>query len=411
MIVPVSRSRVMAWAVVVAAGLAGYALLNRTATKAPSGVVATESAPSTPKLDFEPSGEQRLKLGELRESLSEATPRFAADVARQKANAKLFTYLAATSDEPMVIEASLEAIQAAYSSRSSRKAVPDADLDRTLSRHLRSERTSVARAAFHAARIPLMAEHPGDELVAELVEICAPAVPPARRYAALQALDLLRPDRRGTDVLQCFATALQAEQPHLVSVALFALAQSKPSFEPARAKHGDLAPRTLALSAHPDPGVRGRALELLAGLEWLVASDVAYSSGVLALKDAHPYVRAVAAASLARLGEPRAIHHLIEQVDDLAVAEHEITGFSTMDAGPGRLKHAVPGRKRVADAVLFAIRSLSTPPSAGSAPAASSVSPAPLKLGGRTRTVGELHENAALARSWYRQSRHRLPDP
>ncbi|HLV19844.1 MAG TPA: HEAT repeat domain-containing protein [Polyangiaceae bacterium] len=401
----------MGWAAVLAAGLAGYALVSRPHGEAPSGVAAPAPVGSTSQLDFEPTAAQRLRLVELRESLSEAAPRFTGEVARERANAKLFTYLAATSDEPLVIEASLQAIGAAYSSRSSRKAAPDADLDRTLSRHLRSDRPSVARAAFRAARIPLMAEHPGSELVEELVETCAPGEPVARRYAALRALDLLRPDRRGADVVQCFVAALQAEQPHLVSAALFALAQSNPSLEPARAKGGDLAPLALRSLAHPDPGVRGRALELLAELPWLVEADVAYASGVQALKDPHPYGRAVAAATLARLGDPRAVHHLIEQVDDLAVAEHEITGFPTIDAGPGRLQHAVPGRKRVAAAALFAIQSLSSSPAAHAAAAAPTVPPAPLKLGGRTRTLEELRENAVMARSWYQQVRHRLPAP
>jgi hypothetical protein len=373
----------------------GYGVWRHFAREARTG----DAPPSG--LEFEPNAEQRQKLEQLRARLSQSSPRFAPEDARQKANAKLFTYMAGTSEEPLVVEASLDAIQSAYSSRSSRKEAPDADLDRVLLKHLRSSRSGAASAAFRAARIPLMTEQPGAELISGLAELARTAEAP-RRLAALEALDLIRPDNRGPEVLETFESALSAREAELVSTALFALAQSEPSLRLEREQAPRrLGSRLLALTGHSDPGVRGRALAALAELDGIAEAEAKSTQAAKLLADGHPYVRAQAADALARLGATWAIHRLIELVEDVSPAFYELTGWTALDGHAGRLVHELPGRKRVAEAALYAIQSLgaSTEQAGGAFE---------LSLG-RSQNEGALRENAERAKAWYARARASLP--
>src|SRR5690606_18798799 len=122
----------------------------------------------TSPLDFEPSPEQLETVAILKSRVSKENPHFSAEDSRRREHAKLFTYMAATSDEPHVVQGSLEAILVAYSSRSSKKEAPDADLEKVLLKHLASQENEILAQALAAARIPLMSEDPGDLLPAAL---------------------------------------------------------------------------------------------------------------------------------------------------------------------------------------------------------------------------------------------------
>ena len=394
---------------VVIVGSSGYAAWRLATNETPraAGVRPTSD------LEFEPDAAQRTTMEALRGTLSEATPEFAQEATRARANAKLFTYMAGTSEEPHVVRASLDAIQKAYSSRSSLKEAPDADLSRVLAKHLRSSQPTLALAAFEATRIPLMTDRPRPELCATLVEMTKPAEPAARRYAALEALDLIRPNQRSAEVLAAFEAALSATEPQLVSAALYALAQSGPSFDGV-GHSKTLGPTAVALTTHADGGVRGRALALLTELRGLAEPALIGLKARQMLGDGQPFVRAQAAATLEQLREPAAIHALMAVVDDLALARHVIEGWQTLDGSPGQLTHVLPGRRRVAESALFAIRSLSTPEAASSAGPADAPELPPWRslvvtLGGPAQTDELVRENAALAKAWYRTASTLLP--
>lgn len=385
---------------VVALGAGLFGVWNRGEPREGAGEAESSG------LDFQPNAEQRRKLDELRARLKQDERRFAAEDARRKDNAKLFTYMAATSDEPVVVEAALEAIQSSYSSRSSLKEAPDADLDRVLVKHLRSADPAIASSAFRAARIPLMSDAPGAELVGALLEMAREGEAPPRRQAALEALDLLRPTGRSAEVLAAFEAALSAAEAHIVSTALFALAQSGPSFAAHPERRADaLGPKVTALTAHPDPGVRGRALSLLAELDWLSSAGARFEKARALLKDGHPHVRAQAAAVLGRLGEVAAVHSLIEAVSDLAPAHYDLSGWRTLDGRPGNIAHVLPGRRRVADAALHALGVLSA--RSGDEPAA--FEPLRVAVGGPGADDSAVRKNAELARAWYERERAHIP--
>jgi hypothetical protein len=106
---------------------------------------------------------------------------------------------------------------------------------------------------------------------------------------------------------------------------------------------------------------------------------------------------------LGRGGKPAAVHLLIEHVGDLTLARYELRGWSELDGSPGALIHELPGRKRVAEAALFGIASLSE--SLEGSPS--------LKIGlGRQPTDELVLANAEIAKAWYRAHQQRIPsDP
>jgi hypothetical protein len=305
-----------------------------------------------------------------------------------------------TSRDPRALEAALRAVLSTYSSRSTRKPAPDAALEAALVRHLRSEDGAVARAAFSAARVPLMTETPSAEVATAVAGTIAPEQPAARRVLALDALNLIRPDRRAPPVLAALQRALTASEPEVISRALLALAGSGPSLATlSEASRAELAERVLELARHSNGAVRGRALLVLAELAELVAAEARLGAALAYLDDPEPYVRAEAASLVGKIGAPRAIHALMARVDDLAAARFDLT-YVDVEGARSVAEHRVPGRERVAEAALFSILALSR--------LLAGAARLELTLGATEREAG-VRENAAIARAWYRQSAAQIP--
>lgn len=315
-------------------------------------------------------------------------------------NPRLLTILEDPNQTPEGIEAALEAIPSMYAARSPYKAPPDAELERVLLKHARSTRPSIALAALSAARIPLMTDEPGAIITDGLVDMAEATADSGRRHAALEALNLIRPNRRNAQVLGAFEAALSADSAHLISLALLALAQSGPSLG-GDAERESLKIRVIELSNHDDPGVRGRALLVLSEIEDLVDPLMRVRTARAHLDDRHPYVRAQAADLVARCRDVAAIHRLIAHVTDLAPARYELQGWRQLDGTPGTLLHSLPGRKRVADAALFAIQSLSTE--------LQGLAPLTLTLGGPRVSDEVVLESAERALAWYQGARAAIP--
>jgi hypothetical protein len=319
-----------------------------------------------------------------------------------KPSTQSITQIADTSEDPHVIAAALREVLTTYSSRSSQKPLPDAELERVLLKHVRSRDSLVYGAALSASRMPLMMANPSQELARAIADEAAPGSPTERRQAALEALMLLRPDWRGAPVLAAFEQALSAREPWLLSLALLALSQSAPSLTALPdADRLRIARSVLELGAHTDPGVRGRSLLVLAEVEGLVSPAERFSAGELHLADPHGYVRAQAADLLARCREPMGIHALVPLVGDLSAARYVLAGFSLIDGSAGELLHEVPGRARVAEAALLALLSLSQ--------GLAGVSPLVLTLTGSAQSEALVLQNADIARAWYRSEADHVP--
>lgn len=367
------------------AGLLGAVILAGGGASGGSSDATDEVSPGA-DLDFRPSDADHRKMAALVAGLSPERPHFSEDEARHKPNAKLFTYLAATSEERRVVAASLRAISAAYSSRSSLKETPDADLDRVLLKHLASDDPALVLQALDAARIPLMMESPSPALTDAFVRMAAPDHPPARRHAAIEALHLLPPRARPPQVIDALVTTTEAAEAHLASAALLALEQSEPSLLSSAARQR-IGARIADLTNHSDPGVRGRALGLLAKFDGLVAPAERVELLRAALEAEEPYVRAAAADTAGRIGATEVIPRLLALTEDLAVARYDLTGWTNLGGEPGRLLHAVPGRQLVAEAALHALATLSR-------------GELVLAMSGPRQSPEEIRINAERARAW-----------
>ncbi len=357
--------------------------------------VALAAAGPAVALDFVPSEAQKDTLKALRARLGDDQTRFPVEEARRKTNAKLFTYLAATSDEPRVVEAALEAISSAYSPRSTQKEAPDADLDRVLLEYLPSSQPKILAAALSAARIPLMGK-PSDRLLAAVAARGSEREDVVVRYSVVDVLNLVAPARRNDDVLRVFEAALAAREAHLVASGLEALTMSLPALSAAPARAKLLAPRVLTLTQHGDPGVRGRALELLVGLEGTSEHAETFSRARAALGDSHPFVRAAGASVLARLGQRSAVHELAKLVDDKAPSQYETEAQSLLEEKPMRLVYGVPGRRHVSENALYALSVLSQGELAYS-------------RGGPNDTPERWDETIVAAKAWYERVRASIP--
>jgi hypothetical protein len=187
----------------------------------------------------------------------------------------------------------------------------------------------------------------------------------------------------------------------VVSQALFALANSGPSLATlAQARRAQVAQRVVDLASHPNAGVRGRALFVLAEVAELVAAEARLAVALRQLRDGDPYVRAEAANLAGRCRAPRAIHALMAHIADLAAARYDLS-FVDIEGRPSVAEHRVPGRPRVAEAALFAILALSREVQVAK--------PVELTLGGGIQPQARVLENVASVRRWYGEVVAQIP--
>jgi len=358
-------------------------------------------------LSFEPSAEQLLKVEMLRAQIRPGQLEFRAADVHEKGNAKLFTYMAATSDNELVVKAALDAMQGAYSSRSAKKEAPDPDLELVLLRYLESPSPEVAKRAFQAARIPLMTESPRPELLLGVSRLAGPESPAARRRLALTALDLVRAEQRSQGVTEAFERALVAKEPEVISAALLGLVGSLRRSKPASPDaYVPIREAALGLTFHAVPAVRGRALALLTEVPALLEPAALASRAAAMLSDENGYVRGQAAVALGQAGVPRDISKLLPLARDESPTLYELSGFTELDGTPGSLKFDIPGRPTVADAVLIAIGDLAH---RATTEAEADLPPLSLTLAGPNSNHATRLESAARAGAWFDEVKAKLP--
>lgn len=379
-------------------GMAVYALRSRVAPERTAELPSPRVSDVPPP---QPSTADRQALESLHARLLQPRPRFRPEETGP-ATARRVLHLAEFGDDPRVVRGAIEALPSFFAPRSPSKPVPGADFERVLLKHLGSKNAETMSAALGVVWLSLAAEDPSPRLVGAVAAVAAPDEPAPKRAAALQALNTLRSNRRSNDVLGALELSLKAPEAHLVSLALLALAESGPSLATAaEARQEALGARVVGLSDHSDPGVRGRALLVLAALPELVDPETRIASARGHLGDEHPYVRAQAADLLARCERPEGIHDLVAHVQDLERATYVLSGWTALDGSQGSLTHQVAGRPRVADAMIFAVQSLSA--------ALVGIDPLTVSLGGRPAPDELVRENGRDVEAWYRGNAPRVP--
>jgi hypothetical protein len=304
----------------------------------------------------------------------------------------LFTHIAATATDPVVVGAALSAMYGAYSSHSKRKATPDADFALVVDKHLGSKDPKIATRALLAARTGIAGKDGSEELIKTVVSLASqePYRDGPGRYAIIDTLRVVSANQRTKDVVQILEESLASKDTYVVSYALQALYRATRSIE----NRDALKAKALGMTKHDDPGIRGRAIELLGALG---KDDAEVLKVVLeALSDAHPYVRSEAAEAIARLRHRPAIHALIKLVDDKESNRYDIRDWTMLDGKPGRLHHDGSPWSRVYDAAMNAIRSLSE-----GAVELERVNPKEIET--------TLDKNAATTKAWYAKERKNIP--
>ena len=260
--------------------------------------------------------------------------RFPARVLRKKKNAQLFLHLAATSNAANVIAASLRGMGRTYASAGAKrgKLRANADYGAVVATHLRSQNPQVQAAAIAAAPNAIKGRRPYRPVINELVSIVESHPNPGGRMAALGALRHVAGYRKNKTVAGAMLRALEHEAPPVKARALqLAGGRSVRRLALKREFHK----HALKLMKHPNAVVRGRAASLAVGTRGKEEPLLEQVSAML--EDESPYIRSVAARSVARLGDPRGIHQLIKLVDDTA-PEAMYLPYRTLTGGRSKLR-------------------------------------------------------------------------
>jgi hypothetical protein len=363
---------------------------KKTDKPVPAASATTEAA--TAGLKFKPTDAQQQIIDGLLTRLNRENWRFPSKDTNAPENARLFTYLAATSKDPAVIGAALTAMYGAYSSHSKRKAKPDADFVTVVNEHLATKDPKIATRALLAARTGMAGKDASPQLITTVASLASrdPYRSGPGRYAVIDALRVISATQRTPEVVKIFEQSLDSSDTYVVSYALQALYRATRSIE----NRNELKGKVLGMAKHEDPGVRGRALELLGALG---RDDQEVLKTVLAaLSDPSPYVRSEAAQAVARLRYRPAIHALVKLVDDKESNRYDIRNWTMLDGKPGRLHHDGSPWSRVDDAAMNAIRSLS-----GGELKLERVNPKEIEK--------TLDANAATTKAWYAKEKRKIP--
>lgn len=353
------------------------------------------AAPATPTVTLD-AAQQRSEAA-LLQRLS-AGGRFPNDVVN-KQNARVFLHLAATSTDPRVQSAALLAMPEVFTHAeryTQQRERMGPEYAQVVMMHLRNGSGSVLGAAIRASKNAIVGDAPNTEIIAKLIDIAANHSSPSGKYEAMEVLWSSSTFRDDAAQHAPYVAALDAPQPWLVSIALFRIHHG---FARSYADKPALLTKALVLAQHADPGVRGRAADVLGDL----GADATLRTRVVPvltglLDDAHPFVKSEAMIALSLMNHGPAIHRIINFVDDRTSNTYDIVGFQDLLGQPARVHHDSSAWSRVSDAALSAIRNYA----------------------GRTQTPfryevdvhdaeGGLRRAGREARAWYAQHKGEFP--
>ncbi len=278
-------------------------------------------------------------------------------------NALFFLDMAAENDNNYVVAGALHAMsqvfQPAHLLRDDdedRLAV-DEDYVTVVAAHLNSDNDQVLSNAIRASRSVLRDEEVGyDAVLPRLLEM-ATGPRPEVAYEVVEILTAVHDGAENEEVIAAYVEVLNDSEPHIMSRALFRLRHISRVEDAA----DELWDPVLAATEHDDPGVRGRAIELLARLPgWGFSIDeeraqVVGERAVEMFEDENPFVRSRAAGATASVDYVEAVPHLLELIDDHQRNTYDLEGWTQLDGRSGRLHHDGSAWSRVSDAALRAL--------------------------------------------------------
>ena len=319
--------------------------------------------------------------------------RFPDRLVRRDENAKLFVYLAAKSEKPDIIRASLKAMskthRAGRGGRGKKRTV-DADYSTVVVTHLGSKNNRIVDSALSAASVALQKGQPDARVLDAVLQIARSHPTVGGRISAVNVLIKIPHYRRNPRIATALLQILKDKSPAVVSHTLYQLyqkglpeLQQKPAF----------VALCRQLMKNPDPAVRGRAARMVAVL---ARGNVEVRDQIrLLLDDKHPYTRSIAVNALAAFRDVAAIHLLVPKLKDMSRNNYHIPYTSL--AGK---KTAIPHGARnatVHDTCATAIEKLSAK------------LPKPWKRPSRKHEKSGREQNLASANAWYAKNKGEIP--
>ncbi len=339
-------------------------------------------------LKFQPTPEQKAAADAIAAKVN-SYARFPHDQVG-KENAKLFVYLAATGTSNDVIAAALDAMRQTHGQKASAKVEQvDDDYASVVMARVAAADGRVQARALNAAKSVIIGKEARSDVISKIVEVAKASTASPFRMEIIDTLYAVPRDKQTPDYQAIWFEALDSADNYLISRALFRLTSVSAPFDQAALKT-----KLVKLTASDDPGVRGRAIEIL-GSRFAKDKDVV-DIAMKALDDKHPYVRSEAAGTLRYARHKPAIHKLVKLLDDKEKNTYDIRGFKKLDGTTGSVHHDGSAWSRVYDAVINAIVGLSDPK---------------LKLEriNYKQAEKDLDRNAKLTKAWYQKNKGSIP--
>lgn len=335
---------------------------------------ATPTIPQLPTITLEPAQAERART-----LIAHVRDRRFPGPERNKNNARLFLYLAASDHDASVMVPSLLAMSDTFTVRgdeTENRETADLQYVQVVRHHLESSNPTVQGAAMRAAGVithvrtlDARLSEAANEVVRRVAELATSHPSPAGRFEAISALveettsreSTRRPPREVTvqgrlpaEVVAAFVRSLDAPEAWVVSMALLGIESAAPWYPDKAA----LVTKLVSLVSHADPGVRGRAVRALpaaaAGQQALV--DRAVAAILPLLEDANGYTKSEAMTALAALDYRPAIHSIMRSTADSTPNFYYQRGFTDLLGEEGEVYHNGSGHHRVDDAALSAIQ-------------------------------------------------------
>lgn len=338
-----------------------------SAAAAPASAAASAPASAPASAAAAPVGQRKLaavdvvtiglKLDAVDQATAEDLGRLIKSGSLQRAdlrdakNGPRFLHLAARSKDPEVVAMALKGLRTTYSnSAGRRKSNPITDDFRKVVRgRLIADDDRVLEAAFNLTNKLLTGNTPDAATLDAVIKHLADASP-GRRIRAIDALvnvadfqlDSPRKGPLKEKVTTALLTALEAAtEPAVLASGLETLGQVGFPEMPLAARALTLANKHVA---HGEPAVRGMAM--------LVISRVAKNGDAAALatvtkglSDPEALVRGAAVLGAKRIPADARVEALMKLVDDNAVPQREVGGFTDLEGRPGSVRVRAGGSR------------------------------------------------------------------
>lgn len=311
------------------------------------------SATATPEATATPANAQNAAVDTSAMLAQLDGDKFPYPEIKKKENGPIFLAIASNSQDNKAVVGALKAVVQTYSSRedSKKRNFAGDDYKAMIAKHLKSDDPAVKHWAIKASSNAL-GENPSPEVLDQLVAFMTDeTVVEGQRVDAIDELNGMKDYTKDEKVAEALYKALSDKHPAVISEALFRLSNKSYGL----ADKDKFIDKAVELTSHEDPGVRGRATDLLGKMGRNQEGKIkpALMKG---LKDSHPYVRSEAVSAIASLKIMDAIPDMIPLLDDSEKNTYQIS-FKNLLGHNDSVHHDGSAWSRVDDAVL---RGLST---------------------------------------------------